>query len=375
MATIDFYNSALNNAATQASNLGQFTNEEYNAYIRTLGPWLVESFNELAQGFLQKPDSVNVPEPPAFSASYHGPGNPPVAPDVKNIFDDAYLNADPVTMAALTAAMNAFLAAYAPDYTAAMTQLQSSVITGMTTGKAIEDSVEQAMYNMAAQRIESEGYGRVLESKNLLKKRGYELPQIYFNAIANAIAKEIADRLAQSATEVTVERAKLELQHKQFCMQLSSQIENFIMNSMVQFAQIVASLKEYALKFATAAADAAAKTYDVEVDLFKARIQAAVAELTGAVDANKATLEAYIAKVEAKLKQSEQQLEYQKLKLDASTTVFEADVKKKIVELEQEIVALGQGITALGHASSALGAVAQAAMSGVNAVASEHTEL
>jgi hypothetical protein len=375
MSTIDFYNASLNNAATQASNLAGANAILYQVYDKLLALDKADTFNNLSQTFLQDLGNMNVPEPPAFTAQYHSPGSAPVAPNIKNIFDTAYLNADPMTVAAITAAMDSYLSAYAPSFKSALSSLQDSVLTGMTTGKAIEDAVETAMYNMAAQRIESEGYGQQLQAKNLLKKRGYELPQVYFNAIANRMAIELADRLAQSATEITVERAKLELQHKQFCMQISTQIQNFIMNSMLQFAQIVASLKEFALRYATAAAEAATKTYQAEVDVFKAKIEAAVEELKGAVDVNKALLDAYIAKIEAQLKEREQHYEVQKMKLEASITVFEADVKKKLTELEVQVQALSAAVGAAKAAADGLAAVAQAAMAGVNAIASEHTEL
>lgn len=375
MSTIDFYNASLNNAATQASNLAQANSVLYEVYTKLLSLNEATDFNALNQAFLQDLGAIDVPEPPSFTATYHGPGSAPVAPNIKSIFDDAYLNADPLTVAAITAAMDSFLNSYAPTFKSALSALQNSVLTGMTTGKAIEDAVEVAMYNMASQRIESEGYAQQLQAKALLKKRGYELPQVYFNAIANRMAIELADRLAMSATEITVERSKLELQHKQFCMQISAQVQNFIMNSFLQFGQIIASLKDFALRYATAAVEASTKTYQAEVDVFKAKIEASVEELKGAVDVNRALLDAYVAKLEAKLKEREQHYEVQKMKLEASVTVFEADVKKKLTELQVQVEALSAAVGAAKAAADGLAAVAQAAMSGVNAIASEHTEL
>lgn len=306
---------------------------------------------------------------PAFLASYEEPTGLPAAPDIRAEMEDAFRNSDPVTQAALTAAIDAYLNNYFPGFKAAVSALQSALHTGITTGQAVSDDFEQAIYNRLAQRIQAETRAAQRQVTDAMKRRGYVLPQITVSAQFARIAAESADRMAQSATETTIKRLEMELQHKQFCMSLMAQILQSVQSAVIQFAGIVASAKEFSLRYASAMADLLAKGYEVEADVFKTRLQAAVAKLQAAVDANRAGLAAYTAKLEAQKMQK--QLEYDRMRLElmAAEIPYKAELERNIKQAELEVQALGYAINAAAHAMSAQGRIAEAALSSINAVA------
>jgi hypothetical protein len=364
---------AQNYATTHATNAGGAAAVVYNLVNMMLARRNIEvpDFNvNIAEAM----GPVDVGTAPEFEGEYVAPGAVPTAPDIKSAVEDAYNNADPVTQAALTAAIDAWLTAYAPNYKAAIVTLQNAVDTGITTGQALSDDVEQAIYNRAAQRIRAETNAQVQQATRNMRKRGFELPQVVLSGAINRVNQASGDRLAQSATETAIRRAELEIQHKQFCMGQSAQIQQFVQSAFLQFAGIVANLKEHSIRYASMVADMLSKTYDAEVKAFETTLRAAIANLNAAVDSNRAEISAYIAGIDAKIKQK--QLEYDRIRvqLAAVELPFKAELETNLKEADLEMEGLRAAASAAAAAANAMADIAAAAMSGINGIAQVSSE-
>jgi hypothetical protein len=364
---------AQNYATTHAANAATHANVVYSLVNLLMGKRNIEvpDFNVNIAEALGPVDVGPVPE---FDGQYVAPGSVPTAPDIKSAVEDAYNNADPVTQAALTAAIDAWLTAYAPGYKAAITKLQNAIDTGITTGQALSDDAEQAIYNRAAQRIRAETNAQVQQATRTMRKRGFELPQVVLSGAINRVNQASGDRLAQSATETAIRRAELEIQHKQFCLGQSAQIQQFVQSAFLQFAGIVANLKEHSIRYASMVADMLSKTYDAEVKAFETTLRAAVANLNAAVDSNRAEISAYVAGIDAKIKQK--QLEYDRIRvqLAAAELPFKGELETNMKEAELQMEGLRAAASAAAAAANAMADIAGAAMSGINGIASITTE-
>lgn len=359
---------AQNYATTHAANAGNSASLVFELVNKMMSRDEIElpNFNKT---IISSAGPISVGTVPAFTANYAEPTGIPDAPDIADIVEDAYNNADPVTQAALTAAIDAWLTSYSPDYKASIRTLQGAVDSGITTGQALSDAIEQAIYNRAAQRILAETRANQKQASNAMRRRGYELPQVSLSSALNKVNAESADRLAISATETAIERHKLEIQHKQFCMGLSQQIESTVKSAFMQFAGIVSQLKTHSLEYARMVGQVTTETYKAEVDIFKTKLEAAVANLRAAVDKNKAQLEAFNAQLDVQVKTKAMEYDRMKLQLAAAEIPYRAELERNLKEADLEMEGLRAAASAAASAAQAMGQVAAAAMSGINGIA------
>lgn len=324
---------------------------------------------------IEAPGPIAIGEIPKFTDRYAGPAASelPAAPDIRQTMLDALREFDPVTQAALLAAMEAWLTAYAPGYRNAMNTLYARLEEGLN-GTAIVEAVEQAMHTRLVDRIEAENAAQQTQIVAGMRKRGYEMPQIVLSAELNRNAKAIADRNALAAVEVYIERTKIELQHKQFCLQAASQLQQAVQSAFLQFAGVVAGLKKYALDYAVALANALSDTYKAQVNAFETRLKAAMSLFEAAVNRNRAELDTYRTQLEVQLQRKKLEYERMKLQLESARIPYEAGVTAQIKEVELEMEGLKAASVAATQAMDAMARIAQAAMSSINAIANVSAE-
>lgn len=356
-----------NFATTQAGNANSAASEVFALVAQMLQPFNIDlpTWNSGLVGGITPIDIGTTPE---FTGSFSPPTDLPTAPDIAADMLAAYNDASPTTLAAINAAMDSWLASYAPGYSAQVAALNGAVLDGLA-GPALDESFEQALYNRLVQRVDGESRANQRQAVTALAKRGYEMPQVALTGALNRVNGEAARNLAVAATEVYVERAKLELQHRQFCANLAATIQGQVRSAIVQFAGVVASLKDLALKYALAIGEMEAKTYELEADLFKVKLQAALAELSAAVDANRAAITAYQANLEAQATQRKVELERMRALLAAAEIPYKGELERNIKEQELDVQALHAAAQMAGAATNALSHIAAAAMSGINGIA------
>lgn len=161
---------------------------------------------------------------------------------------------------------DAWLTKMAPEYYTAMAQLESKIAEGYQGNTAMPDSVEQQLFDRAVSRSEDEKSRLNREAADAFGKRGYRVPPVTLFNVMAANNQVVAKNASDAAREVAIERARLEHQHVQFVMQISTTIRDGLRNQVVQYAQMLLSLNGQAIGHAKQIADLMAGAYRMKLD-------------------------------------------------------------------------------------------------------------
>lgn len=248
-------------------NIGEITDAINAVPIPTL--------NEHEAPTLSKVEIGEVPEVtlPEFNSSVT---LTPVgdAPNLCDKFQHQYDTVLPAMQGFIDDTVNGWMAEYAPDLRHNMSVLRDKLEQGMQSGHALSEEFETALYNRARTRADNER-GRVqTEIESGVAKRGFTLPPAVLNAGRVAAHQAAADNIAAQSLELAIERAKMEVQHTQFSMQLAQGVDQMLISSALQYAQTMVSVNGQALEYATQAATLLATTH--ELLLKKAEIDIAI---------------------------------------------------------------------------------------------------
>ena len=235
--------------------------------------------------------TVADPALPSFDAVFQG--EVPVAPDAANRLRAEYDQLAPVMRSAIDAAIDGWIASQDAHHPAAMAQLEERIAARLDGGTAANEAWEQALYDRARTRIHAEVAAATDEALITAGKRGFALPQATLASLVARVRTAASDRLAQSATEIAIQRHQLELGFLQFILQLSQSMRQMMLSSALQHAANMVGVNGQAIEMARATAallvelhaaaiqlfQAQTAQYRVEADIFEARLRGALAEL------------------------------------------------------------------------------------------------
>lgn len=364
----DLISNAENFAGTQAMNAANFAIYADNFAAMLLGQPRLQPpvFNRPQLGGLGPVTSIKIPD---FAGKFVFTQQPPKMPDFGRLFEDAYRSANPTTQAELMSAMRSFIASFAPGYYAAVSRLESAVADGVAGAPLLSAAAEQAFVAQAYQRIERERRAQRQAAQTALKRQGYELPVGLVQATLQQVEGDAADRRAEAATTVLVEVTKLQVQHKQFCMGLSEQINGSVRSGILQFAGIVAGLKQFAVQLAQAKAQMALEAYRAEVQAFITLLEMSKTRLSADVETYRAKLDGLKANLEVQIDSKKLEYERMRLQLEGATVKYKGELEYRISEAQLKIHAMQAAVNAVTAAAHTMGQIAQAAMSGINGIA------
>jgi len=266
--------------------------------------------------------------------------------DYAKRFKDEYEQAIPEMRALIDYVMNSWISAYAPEYHTGLARLEAKIATDIEGGRGLSDEFERDLYNRARTRVENE---RIRNEQQLLSgmtKRGFTLPAGAVSAGLQAVHQSASDAIAQQATEIAIERAKMEMQHVQFVMGLSQTLRQMLIGAAIQYAQLIATINGQAIEFSKGIATLAKETYQllieraklyvdlqrIEMEIFETQMKAALAHieiykiemeaLKLQVDVEEVRVQAYAGLIKAEA-----------LKVDIYKTEIDAAAKRAEVEI------------------------------------------
>jgi len=253
--------------------------------------------------------------PAEFNAEFNEVA-PEYNADLADEYAGGYEKSLPVIQNFIDNQMDAWAVKNAPNYHANRDLLENKIMHDMVDGKAMGEGFETALYNRARARVERERDRGEHDLNGSHSKRGFTLPPGSVSAGRNKLHQASADAIATQATELSIERAKYEIQHKQFVMQLSQDLHKHVQGMALQYAGILLTINQQALDSAKEVAAMVAKNYELllnrytevakvyaiqvsvyeielkaslsKVEVFKARAQAA--KIAADVDATKLTV-------------------------------------------------------------------------------------
>ena len=231
---------------------------------------------------------------PEFDSNFVDP-NIADPDDLYTIYKGDYDSALPVMRDFIDNNVSGWITEYAPDYHASLAALEAKISTDMESGRALSDEFETALYNRARSRVEGERARVETEVMQGMSKRGFTLPSSVVSAGLQNSHQSAANNIAQQATELAIERAKLEIQHVQFVMQLSQGITQTLVGASLQYAGILATINSQAIDHSKQAVTFLAETYEqllkranlsidiyrIEAEVYEVELKSALAALDG----------------------------------------------------------------------------------------------
>lgn len=222
-----------------------------------------------APDLTEYPDPVTTPldlrdtpdiDAPTFqnNVTIHDPGD---SPELVDPYLSTLEDAAPAFRAWIETYADSWLNQYAPEYHTAMAQLETALARGYDGNTALPDAVEQQIFDRAVSRSLDEQDRMDQETVNTFKKRGYKVPPISMFGALNANSQVVAQTASAAARETAIERAKMENQHVQFVMQLSSSVRDGMRGQILQYSNLLLNINGQAIDHAKTVASLLAETY------------------------------------------------------------------------------------------------------------------
>lgn len=240
--------------------------------------------------------------------------------------DSSYRQMLPEMQAFIDDKASAWISAYAPEYGEWSAKLQAKVAAGMD-GAVLPDEIEAAMFTRARGRVEREFEAVELGLLDSAAKSGFLYPP---GAVLSGVRQsrlKSAEALANQATDIYIERRKMEVQHLQFVLGVASTQVMGVRNLAISYAGVVGGTLQQAAGYAASIADKLGKVFDH-------RIARSTIVVT--------TMNALNAQYETKLRAALSGLEGFKLELEAEKTkkdveraqIQSVEAQVKVQELE-----------------------------------------
>ena len=208
------------------------TDEIYNDLANTAAPILANiDIPTITPLTLSTPPSLQLPDYEAYPT----PEAIPAPTDYAAYMQAKYDSALPEMQAFIDGIVENWIAQYAPEYYEQRDKLHEKIIDGIEN-QVLPDQFEQAVYSRARARSEEEfkaAQTTILEQK----AKGFLLPPAAVTSGLNKARLEGAKALSGQATEVYIERRKMEVQHLQFVLNLASSQVQGVRNLAIQYAQ------------------------------------------------------------------------------------------------------------------------------------------
>tara|TARA_R110002110_G_scaffold415835_1_gene657232 strand:+ start:47651 stop:49543 length:1893 start_codon:yes stop_codon:yes gene_type:complete len=217
---------------------------------------------------------------------------------------------------------DAWLTQYCPGYHDGMAELEGRISEALAGGSAMNEAWEEAIYDRAVVRVNDEQH-RAQEALTVdYARRGFTIPPGAVMAGLSRIRHETARNLADVAGNIANERARLELQHLQFGMQISTTLRQHFSSAMQNYMQLVLSANGIALQYAQEIGRWAAELFNQRAEMYRLEIQRYQAEA-----------QVYAVRLEsafAIIRQFEVQIEAERLKIDLDSNaiaLYEAKIR------------------------------------------------
>jgi hypothetical protein len=288
--------------------------------------------------------ALSIRDTPAIDIpAYDAPQAPDALIDPSNYANDfqaSYERMSPDMQAFINDYVTNTLNTYCPGFVAARDTLEGKLQSGMT-GTVLPDEIESAMFTRARGRVENEFTGVERGLIESYATRGFNAPPGAVMAGIHAGRLKGAEALANQATDIYIDRKKMEVQHLQFVMGLAATYVQSIFQLTVQYAEAGGRVIQYATAFAAEKTEKSIKVYEHLIERsklaiaimeqlgrqYEVKLKAALAGLDGyklELEVEKSKKEVEIAQIKA----IESQISAQEINVRLYTALIDAIQKK-----------------------------------------------
>jgi len=315
--------------------------EIYNDLVATAVPILRSvDIPKITAITLATPPALQLPEYEAVAAPEAIPAPVDYAAYMKAKYDASL----PEMRAFIDDVVDGWVSKFAPEYYAQRDALNDKLLSGMEGG-VLPDQFEAALYSRARARTEEEYKAAERAIVENGEKRGFIIPPGAVTSALNKARIEGAKALSGQATEVYIERRKIEVQHLQFVLNLASSQVQAVRSLAVQYAQTGLGMIQASTVLSKELADKLITLFEHERsrheftlavikalnEQYEVKLKAALSGLEG----YKLELEALKLRTDVEVKQIEGakvQIELQQLEVQRYSAITEAISRRAAVE-------------------------------------------
>jgi hypothetical protein len=214
---------------------------------------------------------------PAFGGQL--PVDVPNAPvDMSGQFNAAYHTAAPEFISMVNGYVDAELHKINPEYHNQMARIETQLATYLNGGTGIKPAVENAIYERArgkndseARRVRDAAYGEAAS-------RGFSLPTGVLMSSMQQARQAGADNNARAAGDIVIMQAEMEQKNLQFAVTTSANLRTAMLNATLSYMQNLTQLNGQALDYAKNMLGAIVEMYNISVKVYSAKLDAYKAE-------------------------------------------------------------------------------------------------
>lgn len=238
---------------------------------------------------------------PIFGATL--PTGVPDAPtDLADDLRSAYADAAPQFMNVVNSLVDVELAKVNPRFHDQMAALETQLDRYLAGGTGLAPAVEDAIYSRARGKNDAEARRVRDQALSDAAGRGFTLPTGALMSAVQQARQAGADNNARAAAEIVVMQAEMEQKNLQFAVTTSAGLRTAMVSAMMSYMQNLTSINGQALDYAKSILMALVETYNTQVRVFEARLEAYKAEAAvheTLIRAALATVEVYKAEISA----------------------------------------------------------------------------
>lgn len=252
-------------AVTPPSPLSGFTKEAPQIEIEALipdAPDYIKPDHPVLGGYVV-PSPVQLTLPEFTETSISSP--PTVDEDAGTIIGRAYRDVAPSFVAALSGYLDTVLLKYNPRYHTQMQAVEDQLARYMQGGTGLDPTVEDAIYARARDKNNAEARRAIGSAYADAASRGFTLPAGGMLSAIQTARQAAADNNARAATEIAIAQAEMEQKNLHFAVTTSTGLRTAVMSSLIQYAQVLATLNGQALEYAKAVLSGVIEAYNLGV--------------------------------------------------------------------------------------------------------------
>lgn len=228
-------------------------------------------------------------------------------PDLTEIVIPEY---EPITLEDFTDEVPEFTAAVPnaniqwsePTYQAQLASaIQTKLAAMLAGGTGIDPVVEDAIWQRDRERLHAESTKSIDEAHNQWAARGFALPPGALLAQVAAAQKDSSDKVAALSRDVSIKQADLEQKNRQFAIEQGIVFEKLYVDIFLQVTQRSFEIAKETVTASISIFNAQVAAFNVEQQIFSARIERYKAKLQYALS----QIDAYKARIDAERVKSE----------------------------------------------------------------------
>jgi hypothetical protein len=284
--------------------------------------------------------AISIPDAPTYQAPEFTGTKPVFNAVMPTDLDDTlrtnFTTISPIMRDAVEQQLDDFLDREFPNFRAGMAAIETRLATYLAGGSALTPEIEDAIFNRTLDKTNADAKRAMQEALGKAARAGFTMFTPTLLSQAQDIDQDRRNNNARAATEIAIEQAKLEQNNLQFAVSKSADLRKMAVDASISFYSGLIQINGQALEYARSIVDSIVKAFDIaaryaetQARLYEAEGQIFKVKLDGAL----AIIQVYEQQIKGELAKAQVNHELvEEYKARLGAVQVEADVFKAAVE-------------------------------------------